>query len=219
MDYGPICGLVLRRTTSPPPKLDVYNAGGFYFIIIFWICFRHDCILGSAGFWIRGKWRNPPNLDVDSNRHPFPTISYVINYTSANNKTHLGKPTADFPVAPPWQISWWDKYQQRADVWWHCRWRQEYSDDPAVRKQCSRQITHDRKMSWLELIYGTIAYNYSIRGDLTKQKTQEGILRYGMWRQLARHGAQCGTIFTIQFIGESNLETPKIAEPYFRSWI
>jgi len=21
MDYGPICGLVLRRTTSPPPKL------------------------------------------------------------------------------------------------------------------------------------------------------------------------------------------------------
>jgi len=23
MDYGPICGLVLRRTTSPPPKLEV----------------------------------------------------------------------------------------------------------------------------------------------------------------------------------------------------
>jgi len=23
MDYGPICGLVLRRTTSPPPKLEL----------------------------------------------------------------------------------------------------------------------------------------------------------------------------------------------------
>jgi len=26
MDYGPICGLVLRRTTSPPPKLELDSA-------------------------------------------------------------------------------------------------------------------------------------------------------------------------------------------------
>jgi len=29
------------------------------------------------------------------------------------------------------------------------------------------------------------------------------------------HGAQCGAVFTIQFIEESDPETPKMAEPYF----
>jgi len=26
MDYGPICGLVLRRTTLPPPKLELQHS-------------------------------------------------------------------------------------------------------------------------------------------------------------------------------------------------
>jgi len=36
MDYGPICGVVLRRTTSPPPKLETGNTPWSTDIVSLW---------------------------------------------------------------------------------------------------------------------------------------------------------------------------------------
>jgi len=61
MDYGPICGLVLRRTTSPPPKLELVVT----FLVYNWLCwFGHvQCIQDSR------RAKQAPHLVSVKNRN------------------------------------------------------------------------------------------------------------------------------------------------------
>jgi len=46
MDYGPICGLVLRRTTSPPPKLETHpTTPAVRFITVYVSAALPSCLL------------------------------------------------------------------------------------------------------------------------------------------------------------------------------